>query len=320
MKLSKVLEMFVNEKRSEGVSDATVQHYYRDIGYFIDYVKDKDIEDLEHSDVIQYRLHLLNKTKNDNHHYKVAGGELSKVTINSYLRTLRTLINYMIEYELIKPIKIKMLKEPKKIIDVLDDQEVQEIIEMPERGWVQQRNKLMIYMMLDSGLRKQEILNLLITHVDIVNDLIRIKDSKGAKDRNVPLGRLTKRLYLKYIKNRPLSCDNVFITIARLPMTEDSMKMVLQRLKDKYGYVKFNAHFFRHTFATKFLINQYEITGMSDIEQLREILGHESSKTTRIYLHLANQYLIKTQRFGVLSNVEKKMTTKKQPNFVPKKR
>lgn len=311
MKLSRVLEMFVNEKRSEGVSDATVLHYHRDLGYFIQFTQDKDIEKLNQNDIVEYRLHLLNKVKNDNHNFKSPGGELSKTTINSYLRTLRTFFNYMVEYDLIKKFRIKLLKEPKKVIDVLEDFEIEEILKMPEKGWVQQRNKLMIFMMLDSGLRKQEILNLKVEYVDIINDLIRIKDSKGAKDRNVPLGRLTKRLFMKYIRSRPISCDHVFITIQRLPMTEDSMKMVLQRIKEKHNFKRFNAHFFRHTFATKFLINQYELTGMADIEQLREILGHESTKVTRMYLHLANQYLIKTQKFGVLSNVERKMNRKK---------
>lgn len=311
MKLTKALDMFVNEKRSEGVSTATVSHYYRDIGYFIKFVDDKDIEDLNQSDIVEFRLHLLNKTKNDNHNFKPSGGELSKVTINSYLRTLRTLLNYLHEYELIGKIKVKLLKEPNKLIDVLEDHEISEIINMPEKGWVQQRNKLMIYMMLDSGLRKQEILNLKVEYVDLLNDLIRIKDSKGSKDRNVPLGKLTKKLFMKYIRTRPVLSDHVFVTIDRIPMTEDSMKMVLQRLKEKHNYKKFNAHFFRHTFATKFLINQYEQTGMADIEQLREILGHESTKVTRRYLHIANQYLIKTQSFGVLANVEKKMKRKK---------
>ena len=194
MKLSKALEMFVNEKRSEGVVDATVLHYYRDIGYFIEFVLDKDIELLDHSDIVEYRLHLLNKVKNDNHNFKTAGGELSKATINSYLRTLRTFLNYLYEYELIKKIKIKLLKEPKRVLDVLEDYEIEEIMRMPEKGWVQQRNKLMIYMMLDSGLRKQEILNLKVEYVDLINDLIRIKDSKGAKDRNVPLGKINKAI------------------------------------------------------------------------------------------------------------------------------
>ncbi|GAB6107496.1 tyrosine-type recombinase/integrase [Fusibacter bizertensis] len=310
MKLSKALEMFVNEKRSEGVVDATVLHYYRDIGYFIEFVLDKDIELLDHSDIVEYRLHLLNKVKNDNHNFKKAGGELSKATINSYLRTLRTFLNYLYEYELIKKFKIKLLKEPKRVIDILEDHEIEDIMKMPEKGWVQQRNKLMIFMMLDSGLRRQEILHLKLNNVDLINDLIRVKDSKGAKDRNVPLGKFTKRLFMKYIRSRPFHDENVFITIHRLPMTESSMKMVLQRLKEKNGLKKFNAHFFRHTFATKFLINQIELTGVADLLQLSLILGHESTKTTRIYLHLANQYLIKTHRYGILSNVDRKSKTK----------
>lgn len=320
MLLSEAIEIFVYEKRSEGVTEKTVSHYYQDIGYFIKFVEDKDIKELNKKDIIDYRIYLLAKEKNSNHKYKTSGGRLSKVTINTYLRTLRTFVNWMIEYEMISKIKIKLLKEPKRILEVLEDNDIAIIIEMSEKGWVQQRNKLMLYMFIDSGLRKQEVLNLKIRNVDLLNNIIRIKNSKGAKDRNVPMGKLTKKLFIKYMDNRPLSEENddyVFITVSRQPMTENSMKMVLYRIKEKYGFEKFNAHYLRHTFATKYLINQYETVGVADIEQLREILGHESLRVTRNYLHVANQYLIKTQQFGVLSNVQKKKKIKKRPTVVP---
>jgi site-specific recombinase XerD len=181
---------------------------------------------------------------------------------------------------------------------------------MSERTWLQQRNKLMIYMMLDAGLRRQEVLNLEIDNVDIINNLIKVKNSKGEKDRNVPLGNMTKRLFIKYINSRPLPAEStncVFLTIDRLQITEDALKMVLQRIQKRLGFKKFNPHYLRHTFATKFIINQYEITGVADIELLREILGHESTRMCRAYLHLANQYLIKSHQFGVLANVKRKM-------------
>lgn len=307
MKMSEALEMFVQEKKSEGVSDKTVSHYYQDIKYFIQFTHDSHIDNITTEDVIRYRTYLLSKVKNDNHDFKPSGGTLSKVTINTYLRTLRTFLRYLESYDLIKPVKIKLLKEPKRIIKILDDDQIKQIMDLPENGWVQQRNKLIIYMMLDSGLRLQEVINLEISSVSIVFDRIYIINSKGEKDRIVPLGRISKRLFMKYLKSRPAaSCPYLFMTIKHNQITQSAIKMILFRIKQKLAFQIFAPHYLRHTFATKFVINQITCTGVADLEQLSYILGHESTKVTRTYLHLANQYLIKTHQYGILLNVSKK--------------
>lgn len=310
MKVSEAREMMIVEKRSEGVSDRTVAHYISDINYFIEFTDDMHVEEIDRDIIVNYRLFLLDKKKNSNHPNKKTQGKLSKTTINSYLRTLQTLLSYLFEVEIItKPIKIKKLKEPKRVIEILNDEEIAILIELPEDTWLQCRNKLFIYMMLDSGLRRQEIFNLKTYHVDIHNNIIMIRNSKGDKDRNVALGNMTKALYIKYMRLRPdpvTQTDAVFLDLFKKKMSYSAIKNVMDRIKEKTGIRKFSPHLLRHTFATKYLINQYETVGVADIEGLRILLGHEDTATTRIYLHLANQYLFKFEQFGVLNNVLKK--------------
>lgn len=310
MRISEAREMMIIEKKSEGVSNETLRHY-RSINYFIDFTNDMHVEDIDRKVIVDYRLYLINKKKNSNHPYKKTEGTLSKTTINTYLRPLQTLLTFLYDVEILdKKIKIKKLKEPKRVIEILNDEEIGLLIDLPEETWLQCRNKLFIYMMLDSGLRRQEIHNLMTYHVDIHNNIIMIRGTKGDKDRNVALGSMTKQLYMKYMRLRPepiTDTNAVFLDLFKKKMSYSAIKNVMDRLKEKTGIRKFHPHLLRHTFATKYLINQYESVGVADIEGLRILLGHEDTSTTRIYLHLANQYMFKFEQFGVLNNVKSKL-------------
>ncbi len=102
MKISEAREMMIIEKRSEGVSDRTVDHYISDIDYFIEFTNDMHVEEIERKIIVDYRLFLLDKKKNSNHPNKKTQGKLSKTTINSYLRTLQTLLSYLYEVRYLK--------------------------------------------------------------------------------------------------------------------------------------------------------------------------------------------------------------------------
>lgn len=106
-------------------------------------------------------------------------------------------------------------------------------------------------------------------------------NGKGNKQRVVPIGYQTRRLLLRYLARRPTFADtrSVFLQSDLSPVTDDTLRMLFRRLKDKSGIPRLRAHLLRHTFATRYLENG------GDLYSLQQILGHTSLEMVRRYVH-----------------------------------
>ena len=135
------------------------------------------------------------------------------------------------------------------------------------------RNSCIIALMLDCGLRRNEVLNLDYDHIHISQGVIKVL-GKGQKERIVPLGLYTKKLLLKYLSGHhsmpEFETKRLFIGKYFRPMTESSIKMLYQRLRKRTKIDRIHPHILRHTFATKYLMNG------GDVFSLQQILGHTS--------------------------------------------
>ncbi|WP_240623459.1 tyrosine-type recombinase/integrase [Brumimicrobium aurantiacum] len=134
------------------------------------------------------------------------------------------------------------------------------------------------------GLRRGEILNLKPT--DILTDryLLRINQSKGNKDRVVPISeKIIKELRSYYKAYRP----KTWLFEGQTPGTQyspTSIQEVLKKAVKKAGIKKpVTLHWLRHSYATHLLESG------TDLRYIQELLGHGSSKTTEIYTHVTNR-------------------------------
>ncbi|WP_069650994.1 tyrosine-type recombinase/integrase [Caloranaerobacter ferrireducens] len=306
--LEKALELFLIDQKLKGNTDKTIFNYERFLSYFIDFIgKDKLVTDITLLDLKQYQLYLGSKDKEYN--FKTNKKEkLSKTTIQTYIRQLRAFINWLYNEAYIKENlaeRFKLPKAPKKTIEILSDEEIEilykSINDKTEFGL---RNKCMISLMLDSGLRSNEVIELKVENVHFTQNVIKVY-GKGQKERIVPLGLYTKKLLFKYLNGyRPMPeypTTHVFISQNKTPVSKDVIKMIFVRLKKKTGIERLHPHILRHTFATKYLING------GDIFTLQQILGHTSLEMTRRYSHLASSYVMKNfKRLSPLDNLRAK--------------
>ncbi|MBU5437778.1 tyrosine-type recombinase/integrase [Tissierella sp. MSJ-40] len=84
-------------------------------------------------------------------------------------------------------------------------------------------------------------------------------------------------------------------------MSDNSIKMILARLRRKTKIERLHPHILRHTFATNYLING------SDIFLLQQILGHTSLDMVRRYSHLASSFIIANhKRLSPLDQIQRK--------------
>ncbi len=149
------------------------------------------------------------------------------------------------------------------------------------------RNKAIILLLLDTGIRATELCTLRISHFDLKNRRVHIH-GKGSKERIVPCGARTSQAVLRYIATRPETTvgDYLFVQIDGEPFDRNSLRKALIRIGKRAGVMGVGVHRFRHTFAINFLRNGLE-HGEANPWALQTILGHEDIKTVKIYLALA---------------------------------
>lgn len=149
------------------------------------------------------------------------------------------------------------------------------------------RNKAIILLLVDTGIRATELCTLRITHFDLKNRHIHVY-GKGSKERNIPFSSRTAQAIWKYLttRNNPPIGEHLFLQTTGEPFDRNTLRKTLIRIGDRAGVSGVGVHRFRHTFAINFLRNGIA-HGMVDIFGLQSILGHGDLKTVKIYLSIA---------------------------------
>ena len=132
------------------------------------------------------------------------------------------------------------------------------------RGANARRDRLLILLAVDTGLRFAEIAEL---HKEDVGPTIPVSTEV-----------LSGLLFLG-------TADLPWVDQAGYPLSRDGIKAAYRRIFSRAG-IKAGPHALRHTFATSYLRRG------GDLYRLSRILGHADTKITEVYLHLVNQDLI----------------------------
>lgn len=157
-----------------------------------------------------------------------------------------------------------------------------------------QRNKTMIRLFLDSGLRLSEMLNLTWQNISLQTGKLKIIQGKGAKDRIIWINDVTLDL-LKSWKERQFEeikkVDLVFTTSKGNKLNPRNVRQMVNTYRQKAGITKkISPHTFRHTFASDLL------RATNNIRIVQKALGHSNLSTTMIYTHIVDKELKKALR------------------------
>jgi site-specific recombinase XerD len=139
-----------------------------------------------------------------------------------------------------------------------------------------------------AGLRKKELLHLMMTDVDIENLSIFVRQGKGNKDRVIPMSFTLAQSLSQYLEERKRlnkTCPEFFASLNRnLGFTDTGLRHIARKMA-KASKINFTIHKLRHTFATLML------EGGCDIYSLSRMMGHSDIKTTTIYLCASAEHL-----------------------------
>ena len=186
--------------------------------------------------------------------------------------------------------KLKLIKAEIANIVPLSDVEVKILLNNFDNSYFGIRNKLMVMFMLDSGLRRGEVVSLESKNIFMHNNTMLVQ-GKGEKERLVPFGEETKRYINRYSHMRNEYEKRFFQKEDGTPITDNTIKMYFQDLKESTGIIRLHPHLLRHTFATNYILYG------GDVEELRILLGHTSLQMTMKYVHLATQQRILNPRY-----------------------
>lgn len=273
----------------KGYSQPTIKRYKQVINYFCNFAKISEIDEVTEENtrnMFYYGRTTLNWTPN---------------TFICYHKSLMVFFRYCITEGVMAANPIEKIEVPKlerKLPSKLTKQDAMRILEVVDNypyqsNFLRFRNYAIFATFIMSGIRKQELLNLKYTDVDIENLSIFIRQGKGNKDRIIPINyRLAEALkkYLEVRKKAYKTCPEFFTSYTYdMGFGESGIKRLVENIVKATG-IKFTIHKLRHTFATLML------EGGCDIYSLSKMMGHSDIKTTTIYLaasvhHLREQIL-----------------------------
>ena len=280
---------------------STCDYYLQNIGFFFDYLEEvygRSIVELELSELDrkvlqQYVAYLRIKPKFQNHPFKIGEskkGVLKNSTIRIYVRAVRVFLNYVKEEQLCTVLfssKVKLPKDDSRMQMPLFQHEVDRIDALfSQNTEIGLRDLCIVHLMLDAGLRSEEVISLKVSDVLFDKSIICINDSKNHKSRFVPMG-WSLKLYLQcYLDFRePAPGENLILKDRTCEgISYNVIKQLFFRIRGKVDIERLHPHLLRHTFGVAYLI------GGGNLEFLRDMMGHSDYTITRQYVKMANQY------------------------------
>lgn len=296
MSLSDLLKEFLLQKRLAGLSEQTIKDYHNMIRIFLQFVgSDIPYGCITYSMVQAYILDLFKR-------------KLSKSTTASYIRNLRIFLRWVHkEYGLsFEPSKIIVPKSPKRLVHIYSDEEIEYLFSCAAVSvpWITARNRAIIALMFDSGLRQAEVCNLLRSSIDRSSKVLLVT-GKGDKDRFVPIGAVSLALLDDYLSLCPyVDSKYVFLDRTGSNLSCNAIRVFINRLKHRLPF-DLCSHKLRHNFATNYCIDSIRKSGHSNVYDLSIIMGHQSIETTKRYEHFAHEILATENRISHLDSVYK---------------
>lgn len=260
----------------------------------------------------KYTVAADEKTKDANlpENRKDYGKKITKTTINNYIRNIKVFFSYLKEQNTLKVnpmLNIKQLKNERKPKDFISDQDFLRLLKQIDVSKTHEyRDKIIILLLLDTGMRIGECLLITIEDLDMVNRSILLpsENTKGKKDKYVYFSQEMQkelRRWLQY-KDRYLESEYLFPTAKGSPILIRTFEKKIKEYGERAGLAEIHPHMMRNNFAKRFLM------AGGNIYTLSKILGHSSvTVTEKAYLDLTDADIRKSyQNFSPLANLQKK--------------
>jgi len=199
-------------------------------------------------------------------------------TINKEIIGLKTMLNLMKKNNLIDEIhfEFKRLKTEKPIIESIKKDDLNKIILYLNNSKVTNKNKLIFYLILTTGIRTNELVNIKNKNINLKEMTIYLDFTKSGHNRLIYINPIIKPL----IENLISENTYLFNDEKNQQLTANAVRMFFKHLRYDLKINVLSPHKLRHYYAT----NLYNKS--LDIYLVSKLLGHSNIKTTEIYLDI----------------------------------
>lgn len=300
MLMEELAKEFILDCKVRNLAPRTVRNYEKQLSYFTRFLQEaqgvKELEELKPVHIKQFIVMLQGKKNKPSY-------------INDLLKAVKCLCAYAFDEgyapDLITK-KIKNVKEPKVLIHTFSDDEIIKMVQHYDGAdYLSVRNRLMLMMLFDTGLRISEIIEM---KPDQIREGYFVVYGKGRKERVVPQNAIVCKWMMKYDRVREVyfeykkAEDYYFLSKNGKRLTPEAVNKFMKKAANDVGInplVRVSPHTCRHTFAHQ------ELKNGLDLYSLSRLLGHESVSITQRYLEAVrdDQILTSAKKTGVLANL-----------------
>lgn len=289
---------YVEHLRIRNYSEQTVYARVKSLRYFRLFCMQIGVleaRQITRAVVLNYQQHLFN-------YRKVNGKPLGVNTQRHWLHDLSVFFSWLTREGLVVYNPAGDLDLPRHVRQlprtVFSHPEMEVILSVPDINTpLGLRDRAILEVFYSTGIRRQELRDLQIYHIDFERQIVRIEKGKGGKDRIIPIGKRALKWLEKYlVEARPrfmpsINEHSLFLNPQGQPMNPSRMGKHIHDIIKASGIGKTGSpHSFRHTFATVLLENG------CDIRHIQILLGHASLVTTQIYTHVSIRGLQEAHR------------------------
>lgn len=274
------IQQYVDHLRIEkGLSENSIDVYTRDLLEFAKFVKVSSVSKLARTHIREFLCFLSEKNN-------------QPITRRRKLTSLKNFFIFLENENKIKnnPTKnIPTIKVQAKEPSYLSEGELRKLLKAinDDKTKYKKRNEILMRILIETGVRLSEVVNLDIGNIDTEARLITVR-RKGGQEQSVPINSDLTRLIRLFTKGKDKS-EPLLISSFGKRITQRRVGLLIQEYFKKAGIQKANisCHSLRHSFCSRLLEKGV------DLKTIQLLAGHKNISTTERYLHIANTKLRK---------------------------
>lgn len=284
MKINEAIEQFhsyiANERR---MAAGTVCNYIADLQDFSQWLELQQITDLGEisaREVRAWQMEHMDRGENPG-------------TVKRRLSSLSSFFLYLRRHNLFNSdimAKVSAPRQPKRLPVFFKEGELEHLYDeglFPD-DFIGQRDKLMLRMLYETGIRRSELAGLKIQSVDFSSLTIKVLGKRN-KERIIPIESELAHNISEYIalkEQEKGASEWLFVGRKGGQITTNDIYLTVKKYMPQLSNAdRISPHVFRHSFATH-ILNEG-----GNIQAIKELLGHADLATTEVYTHVTRQHL-----------------------------